>query len=104
MFVRTEQTRKRTRAPSEEGLTRAFADSRGYSVVSPIGPLGTVEAVRFVGRPRRPLTLVVRTGGSGGDTIALVSVAGIEAVVPETRQILLRPNDRSRLFSSRPRG
>lgn len=88
--MRTHQNRHGARAPVNAGLARALADSQGFTVESTIGRIGIVEAIRFAGQPRRPIALVVRTGGPDRDTIVLVPVASIETVVPETREIRLR--------------
>jgi hypothetical protein len=81
---------RKTRIPVGGHLSRALARSTGFVVESPHGPLGTVEAVRFSGQPRRPLVLVVRIGGSKRTTIGLVPPSSVESVDPESRRVVLR--------------
>ena len=90
-MVRTDERRRSAPAARSERLSSAVRDAQGFSVESPIGTLGVVEAIRMSGQPRRPVALVVRVGGSDGASTVLVPVSSIENVVPETRRIVLRP-------------
>jgi hypothetical protein len=90
-MVAMDSTKRRTREQLSDETWRALAGSTGFSVESPIGPLGTVEAVRYSGQPGRPQLLVVRVGEGDGQKIVLVPASSIEEVLPEKRRILLRP-------------
>jgi hypothetical protein len=59
----------------------------GYSVDAPEGHLGFVQGVPHAGRPQRPLVLVV----SDGETVRLVSLRRVAAVLPFERRIVLWP-------------
>jgi hypothetical protein len=66
------------------GLLRAAV---GYRVTAPEGDTGVVVRVPEAGRPPRPLVLVVRRG----DTFRFLPIQLVERVLPEARQVLVRP-------------
>jgi hypothetical protein len=70
-------------APGEARLGHTV----GYRVEAPEGYLGLVQRVPHAGRPPRPLVLVV----SDGETVRLVSLRRVAAVLPHERRVVLGP-------------
>jgi hypothetical protein len=74
-------------ACSESAVDAQLRQSVGYRVDAPEGYLGLVQGVPLVGRPRRPLVLIV----SDGETVRFVSPRRVAAVLPFERRIVLEP-------------
>jgi hypothetical protein len=85
------------REPNDEGsvLDARLSLALGYRVDAPEGRLGLVQGIPHVGRPPRPLVLVV----SDGKTVRFVSLRRVAAVLPHERRIVLRS---ARLAPVRP--
>lgn len=96
-MVLTDHGRRDARGLAEESA-QALARSQGFSVESPVGPLGTVEAVRYSGQPRQPHLLVVRMGDPDSQTLILVPASSVQKVNREAGRVFLRPGILLRRF------
>ena len=67
---------------------RLLARCEGFDVVSPDGPVGFVEGVRFVTRIDRPDVLEVR-GGRFGRRLILVPVEQVDEIRPDEQLVVL---------------
>jgi hypothetical protein len=81
--------------PSDQPLPHALREApslarcEGFDVLSPDGPIGYVEGLRFVSRIDEPDLLEVR-GGRFGRELVLIPVEAVEEVVPEEERIVVR--------------
>lgn len=70
-------------------LSARLLRTQGFTVETPAGDFGTVEAFRPSARPGTPGFLLVR-GGWRGRRRRMVSVMDISAVLPRERRIRVR--------------
>jgi hypothetical protein len=89
--VAAETTVGKARSELGEETWRALAGAKGFVVESPIGPLGTVEDIRYSRQPRRPELLVVHVGGSERGKVVLVPTSSVLGVVAAEHRVVLRP-------------
>lgn len=63
-----------------------------FHVLSPEGPIGVVQEIRYGSRQDRPDVLIVRSG-LFGRRVLVIPVERVQEIIPREQRIVLRPEE-----------